>query len=307
MRLAWTLGVLLFWQHVVFAGKPQVASLSSVLTDTVRKIAGDKVEIIEIVKPGMDPHVFDPAPGDIKRISRSSIIFASGLGFEGYLQKLQDAAGRQVRFVIVGDSVKPLILERVESDAHGHSHGHSGSAGIPDPHWWHSISNMKIAGRIVRDALSDLLPAEKQTFHENTKVYLRRLDELSQWARREIARLPARSRILVTSHESLGYFARDYEFKIYPVQGISTLDQPSSQKVRALIEDIKRTGVKAVFADNIENPKVLTELTRETGVEIGGVLYSDSLGEHEADTYESMMRHNIETIVKALAPRATPQ
>jgi zinc/manganese transport system substrate-binding protein len=126
------------------------------------------------------------------------------------------------------------------------------------------------------------------------------LDTLEQDSKLAIAKLPKSRRVLVTSHDALGYFARDYDFTILPVQGISTSDQPSSQKIKNLIGRIKALGVKAIFAENIENPKVLEELTRETGAGIGGVLYADGLGEGQASTYEGMVRHNVTTIVEAL-------
>jgi zinc/manganese transport system substrate-binding protein len=106
--------------------------------------------------------------------------------------------------------------------------------------------------------------------------------------------------VLVTSHDALGYFAKDYGFEILSVQGISTSDQPSSQKVRDLIGRIQEQGVKAIFAESIENPKVLGQITAETGAKMGGVIYADGLGSGDAGTYEGMMRHNVTTIVEAL-------
>ena len=108
------------------------------------------------------------------------------------------------------------------------------------------------------------------------------------------------STVLVTSHDALGYFARDYGFEIHPVRGISTSEQPSSQKVRARIEDIKGQGIKAIFAENIENPKVLEQITKKTGAKPGGTLYADGLGTGPTGTYEGMMRHNVSAIVKSL-------
>jgi zinc/manganese transport system substrate-binding protein len=106
--------------------------------------------------------------------------------------------------------------------------------------------------------------------------------------------------VLVTSHEALGYFAKDNGFEIFAVQGVSTSDQPSSQKVKRLIGEIKARNVRAIFAENIENPKVLEQITNETGAKLGGVLYADGLGNGPAATYEGMMKTNVSTIVEAL-------
>ncbi len=277
------------------AEKLMVASLSTVLSDFARQVGGDRVAVVEILKPGEDPHLFEPGPGDVKTISTAQIVLANGLGFEGYLDKLKAGVGKGPVFVVPGDAVKPLLLDHDHDHGHDHSHSHGA-----DPHWWHSIDNAKIAVREIRDALIKADPAGGVTYRANAKTYMTALDELEKGSKLEVAKLPKARRVLVTSHDALGYFARDYDFTILPVQGISTSDQPSSQKIKDLIGKIKSLGVKAIFAENIENPKVLEELTRETGAKVGGVLYADGLGEGKASTYEGMVRHNVTTIVGAL-------
>ena len=279
-------------------GELAVASLSTVLSDVARNVGGDKISVAEIVKPGIDPHDFQPSPGDIKALSKAKVVLASGLGFESYLDKLRASVGSGPVFVVVGEKITPLMVEEGDHDHEGHDHGHGGK--VTDPHWWHSIANVRIATRVIRDAISAAAPENQAVFEANAKAYLARLDELSKWAKIQIARLPKDRRVLVTSHDALGYFARDYGFEIHPVVGISTSDQPSSKRVRELIQDIKAEGVKAIFAENVENPKVLGEITKETGAVPGGTLYADGLGASEANTYETMMRHNVETIVKGL-------
>lgn len=302
MKLAITAYLAASLLTVHAADKLPVASLSTVLADLAQNIGGDQITLTEIVKPGIDPHEFQPTPGDIAAISHAKVVLASGLGFESYLDKLEAAVGKGPAFLVVGESIKPIMVDE-DHEGHDHDHGaqaHSADGKIPDPHWWHSIANVKIATRAIRDAFIAADPANTATYEANTKAYLSQLDALSQWAKLEIAKLPKNKRILVTSHDALGYFARDYGFEIHPVDGITPGDQPSSQKVRALIEDIKKEGVKAIFAENIENPKVLGEITKETGAKLGGTLYADGLGSKEANTYDSMLRHNITTIVNAL-------
>lgn len=288
----------------VRGGPVEVASLSTVLADVVREVGGDRVAVVEIVKPGTDPHLYEPTPGDIKRISGASLVLASGLGFEGYLDKLKSSVGKGPTFLVAGEAISPLMVN--EQDAHdtgdGNDHGHSHGAGgkYPDPHWWHSIKNVQAVTRQVRDALVAADPDGRTTYDQNARAFDEKLAALAKWVRLQVAAVPKDRRVLVTSHDALGYFARDYGFEIHPVQGISTSDQPSSQKVRALIEDIKGQGVKAIFAENIENPKVLEQITKETGAKPGGILYADGLGTGPADSYEGMMRHNVSAIVKSL-------
>jgi zinc/manganese transport system substrate-binding protein len=207
---------------------------------------------------------------------------------------------------VAGDGICPLYVNG--QDAHdggdGHDHGHHHPTGkngcYADPHWWHSIANVELVACGLRDALIAADPDGRATYEANAKAFTDRLEVLAKWARLQVASLPKDRRILVTSHEALGYFARDYGFEIRPVQGVSTADQPSSQKVRALIRNIQADGVPAIFAENIENPKVLEQITKETGAKLGGVLYSDGLGTGDAGTYEGMVRHNVTTIVSAL-------
>jgi len=281
----------------------QVASLSTVLTEVAQAVGGDKVEVTGIIKPGTDPHAFSPTTGDVKTLSRSKVVLLSGYGMEAaYLTKLEKSVGEGPEFVTIGQFIKPIMVEADhDHHDHGHSHGHSHEGEIvPDPHWWHSIKNVEIATDAVRKAFIKADPANKATYEANAASYQRKLEALAKWAKMEMARLPRDRRILVTSHDAFGYFARDYDFKVLPIAGLSTKDQPSSQKVRTIIEDIKKEGVKAIFVENIENPKVLTEITRETGAKKGGTLYADGLGTGDASTYEGMIRHNYGTIVSAL-------
>jgi len=277
----------------------RVASLSTVMADLARQIGEDRVEVTEIVKAGVDPHIYEPTPGDRKIMAKSQILLASGLGFEGYLEKIRPSFERSsVRLVVGGDVVKPIEAACEEHEGHDHSHGHS--HGATDPHWWHSISNVQAVAALICSAFVDADPEGKASYETNAKKLQARLTALSKWVRLELAVLPKAKRVLVTSHDALGYFAKENGFEIFAVQGISTSDQPSSQKVQRLIEEIKARKVKAIFAENIENPKVLKQITNETGAITGGVLHADGLGSSEAATYEGMMKSNVSTIVEAL-------
>lgn len=271
----------------------KVASLSTVLADIARNVGGDRVDVREIIKPGTDPHLYEPTPGDIKKISNVQMVLASGLGFEPYLDKLRSSLEKSgVIFVVAGSAVKPIAC--MEEDHHDHGHAST------DPHWWHSIANVEAVTMQIRDAFIAADPAGTATFETNAKAFEEKLEALSKWVRIQLAALPKSKRILVTSHDALGYFAKDNGFEILPVQGISTSDQPSSRKVRHLIQEIKDRQVKAIFAENIENPKVLRQITMETGATLGGTLYADGLGTGDAGTYLGMMRSNVTTIVGAL-------
>jgi len=291
--------VFLAWTTFAQAEPLRVASLSTVMADLARDIGAERVEVTEIVKPGVDPHIYEPTPGDRKTMAKSQILLASGLGFEGYLDKIRPSLEKSgVRLVVGGDVVKPIEGGCQEHEGHDHAHGHS--QGTTDPHWWHSISNVQVVAAQICNAFVAADPEGKATYETNNKNLQTRLASLSKWVRMQLAALPKANRVLVTSHDALGYFAKDNGFEIFAVQGVSTSDQPSSQKVKRLIGEIKARKVKAIFAENIENPKVLEQITNETGAKPGGVLYADGLGSGPAGTYEGMMKSNVATIVEAL-------
>jgi ABC-type Zn uptake system ZnuABC Zn-binding protein ZnuA len=265
----------------------KVASLSTITTDIARNVGGDKVKVISIIKPGIDPHEFQPSPSDVKEIETADLVLITGKGIEGYLTKLEDAVGNKAKFVDTGGTIPSLKLEEEGKMAE-------------DPHWWHSIANMKKATAVVEKRFSEADPANKTTYEKNTAAYLAQLEELETWAKTEVSKLPREKRKLVTSHDAFQYFARDFGFKIYAIEGVSTEDEPSSKKITDLIKTVKNKGVKAIFLESIENPKVATTMTKETGAKVGGKLYADGLGENEAATYQDMMRYNITAIVEGL-------
>jgi ABC-type Zn uptake system ZnuABC Zn-binding protein ZnuA len=270
-----------------------IASCSTITAEIAREVGGEHVAVNELLKPNQDPHTFEPTPADLLALGNARLILASGKHMENYTAKLQEAAARGATLLAVGDAVPSLKMKDEESTT-------SKGALIEDPHWWHSIANMKIATNVVRDALVKLDPADTAAFDTNAAAYQSKLDALQAWAKSKIAELPRNERKLVTSHDAFQYFSREFGFTVYPIEGVSTQDEPSSKKVADIIQTIKDSHVKAVFFESIENPKVLGEITRESGAKLGGELYADGLGTGDAATYEGMFRHNVNTIVNAL-------
>jgi zinc/manganese transport system substrate-binding protein len=281
----------------------RISSFSTILTEIAEQVGGSQVTVTAHVTPGTDPHEFQPKPSDLKTVSESQIVLLSAKHMEGYVNKLKEATGGKAAVVEVGDkfpSLKMKADDHDHGDAHakGDDHGHDEL--VDDPHWWHSIANVKRATKVVRDELTKVSPADKATFATNADAYLAKLDALQKWVNNKLAELPRNQRKLVTSHDAFQYFARENGFTIYAIEGISTNDQPSSKKVAELIATIKKQGVKAIFAESFQNPKVLSEITKETGAKLGGELLADGLGEGGTGTFEGMTRHNVSTIVDAL-------
>jgi len=269
----------------------RVSSFSTILTEIVQQVGGDRVAVTAHVKPGIDPHEFEPKPADLKIVGDAQLILLSAKHMESYVGKLKEATGTKGALVEVGNGFASLKMKS-EKDP---------DKVLEDPHWWHSVANTEKAVKIVRDELIKISPADKQMFTDNAAKYLSKLDALEKWVKNELAKLPRDKRKLVTSHDAFQYFARENGFTIHAIEGISSEDQPSSKKVGEIVSAIKTEGVKAIFPESIENPKVLTEITRETGAKVGPPLYADGLGDTpEASTYEAMYKHNVTAIVEAL-------
>ena len=257
----------------------RVSSFSTILTEIVTEVGGEKVAVTGHVKPGMDPHEFEPKPADLKTVSSAQLIIVSARHLESYVEKLSEAAGGKAALLEVGNQLP---------------------GPKDDPHWWHSVGNLRRATRLVRDELIRLRPDARTAFTANAAAYTERLDTLEQWVKAKVAELPKNRRKLVTNHDSFGYFAREFGFEVHPIAGLTQNDQPGSKKVAEIITTIREEGVKAIFSEDIENPKVIRQITRETGAKLGGKLFSDGLGAKPNDTVDAMFRHNVTTIVEAL-------
>ena len=245
--------------------KLRVSSFSTILTELAEQVGGDRVAVTGHVKPGIDPHEYEPKPGDLKVVGEAQVILLSAKHMEGYVGKLKESTGTKGALIEVGDRFGSLPM-KAEDDP---------NKTVEDPHWWHSIENMKSAVVVVRDTFSKADEADAPVFAGNAAKYLARLDALQKWARVELAKLPRDQRKLVTSHDAFQYFAKENGFEIYAIEGISSADQPSSKKVAGIIATIKQKGVRAIFPEKIENPKVLKEITRESGAMMPATFFDD--------------------------------
>jgi len=281
------------------AEKLKIASFSTVLTEIAQQVGADHVDVAGLVKPGQDPHEYQPTPSDLKQAADAKLILLSGKHLEHYLDKVQEATGAKAESLAVGDAL-PSLKMKANPDELQAKPTTDQNGMIDDPHWWNSVANVEKATTIVRDALIKLDPADRADYEKNAKAYLAKLDALGAWAKRKVAELPRDKRKLVTSHDAFHYLAKDYGFTVYAIEGVSTETEPSNRHVAELIDEIKKQHVKAIFLENTLNPKVSTEITKETGAKIGGSLFADGLGEGDGSTYEGMFRHNISTIVDAL-------
>ena len=268
----------------------------SILGDFVKNVGGDRVEVATLVGPNGNAHVYAPSPGDAKKVADAKLVFVNGLGFEGWLERLVKASGTKAPVVVATKGIKPL--ERAGEHDHDHDHDH----GRADPHAWQSVANAKIYVANIRDALIAADPAGKDAYSANAAAYLAKLDALERDVREVIAKIPADRRRVITSHSAFGYFQDAYGVNFTAPQGVSTEAEASAKDVAAIIAQIRKQKVAAVFLENVTDPRLVEQVARETGAKVGGTLYSDALTDDKGDatTYVDLMRHNLRQLASAL-------
>lgn len=286
--------ILLGWSAL--AAEPlRVAVLHPLLGDLARQVGGDRVEVIDLIGPNGDPHHFEAKPDDLRRAEAAKIYLASGMGLEGYLPKVKAIISNKAMLIEVGASLPPIYGSH-DCDDHDHSHDHAHEV---DPHWWHSIDLFRRATGIVAEAMTAAAPDDAAFFKQNAASYRSKLDELERWARREIAKIPRDRRHLATAHAAFNYFCKDFGFIAHPLQGLNREQTPAPAELAALVGDLRANHVAAIFPEKESNPKILGTLTNDTGIRLGDPLIADGTG---GFGYSAMYRHNVEAIVKGLAP-----
>ncbi len=280
--------------------KIPVIATFSILGDFVSQVGGDRVAVQTLVGPGGDAHVYNPKPSDAKALASAKVIFTNGLKFEGWINRLVKASGTKAPVVEATKGIEPLKSEEEHGHGHGHSHGHD--HGDFDPHAWQSVANAKVYVANVRDALIAADPAGTETYTANATRYLAELDALEAEVKATLARVPAEARKVITAHDAFGYYEAAYGVEFLAPQGVSTEAEATARQVARLITQIKKEGVKAVFVENISNPKLIERIAAETGAKIGGELYSDALSAASgpAATYIDMVRHNTNALAAAM-------
>ena len=274
---------------------PVVASFS-IIGDIVKNVGAERVDVKSIVGPNGDAHVYSPSPADAKTVADAKVIFTNGLGFEGWLGRLIKSSNTKAPNIVVSKGVKSRKI------AHSHGHGHGHDHGDGDPHAWQSVPNVKIYVANIRNGLIAADPAGKAAYEANTAAYLEKLDALDRDVRETIAKIPPERRKIITTHAAFGYFEDAYGMDFIAPQGVSTDSEASARDVARIIQQIRKQKIPAVVLENISDSRLLKRIADETGVKVGGTLYSDALTDEKGDapTYIDLIRHNIRTLSAAL-------
>ena len=262
-----------------------VVASFSILGDFVKNVGGDKVNVTTLVGPNGDVHVYTPAPDDARKVAAARLLIVNGLGLEGWLPRLLQAAGSKATIVVASKGIEPLEV---------------GSA--TDPHAWQSVANAKIDVANIRDALVAADPADAEIFRSNAARYLSELDTLDAEVRAAVAGIPPERRKVISTHDAFGYFAKAYGIAFIAPIGVSTESEPSARDVAGIIAQVKAGKIPAVFLENMSDPRLIRQIASETDAKVGGTLFSDALTDEKGDapTYIALVRHNIKALTSAL-------
>ncbi|RWL94469.1 MAG: metal ABC transporter substrate-binding protein [Mesorhizobium sp.] len=282
-----------------FAAPLKVVASFTVIADFAKNVGGDRVDITTIVGPDGDAHVYEPSPADAVAMAKADVVLVNGLHFEGFLQRLVDASATKAAIVTLTKGVTPIDFKPEFADADA-----TEGAGktVTDPHAFQSIANAKIYVKNIADAFCAADSAGCDGYKANAAAYTMKLDALEGEVKAAIQSIPPEKRVVITSHDAFGYFEHEYGLTFLAPQGISTDSEPSAADVAKLVEQVKQDKAAAIFIENITNPRLVEQIAGETGIKVGGTLYSDALSGSDgpASTYIDMMHNNITQIKGAI-------
>lgn len=277
--------------------KIHIVATTTMLADLAENIGGDTVSVEWLMGPGIDPHLYQASAGDVARIQGADVILYNGLHLEGKMDEIFASLDNQDKIVIcIEDGLNANNLLPSEDDEN-----------LFDPHIWFDVTLWQEAASYVTESLSEAYPHNANIYEENLQNYMQELDELDAYIFDKISELPEEKRVLITAHDAFAYFGNRYGFTVMGLQGISTEAEVGTYDLINLAEFITENEIKAIFLESSVPPRTIEALqaavhSRGFEVEIGGELYSDSLGDVESgtETYILTFKANVNTIVDAL-------
>lgn len=272
-------------------GKPHVLASTSILADIAQNVAGDRIKVDSLLPLGVDPHAYQPRPADAAKVAESTVLILNGANYEQFIKPILDNAGGQRLVIDASAGLTPR-------SANGTS-----EHGAADPHFWLDPNLVVKYVENIRDGLSTADPEGSDIYRANAEAYIKQLKELDAWIQSQVDTLTPEKKDLVTNHESLGYFADRYKFKVVGevIPSLSSEASPSAQEMTALVEKIRSSNAQAIFLDAMDNPKLAEQIAKEAAVKVINDLHLESLTlpDGVAPTYIEMMRFNTSRIVEA--------
>ncbi len=264
----------------------RVVASFSILADMARELAPAGVQVTALVGPDADAHVYEPSPADGRRLAQADLVLINGLKFEGWIERMVKVSGYRGPVTVASQGIQPR------------SGGHHDA----DPHAWQDLALARRYVATISAAFAQRWPDRRDEIVARNADYVTRIDQLDARVREWLGAVPRDQRRVITSHDAFGYFGAAYGVDFLAPQGWNTHSEPSAAAVARLIRQIRRDGVRALFIENISDPRLVERIAREGNVRIGGTLYSDALSGPggPAATYLKMFEHNARSLASAL-------
>ena len=277
----------------------RVVATFSILGDLVQQVGGQRVAVQTLVGLGGDAHVFQPTPTHARQVGQAQLVVSNGLGYEGWMPRLLQSTGYKGPQVIATKGVRPIEGGRDHDHDHDHDHGHD------DPHAWQSVPNAIVYVANIADGLCAADAAGCADYRTGAARTTDALKKLDAEIRAAWASIPLPERKVITSHAAYAYYGQAYGVRFLSPQGVSTESEASAKGVAQLVRQIRRDDIRALFIENVSDPRLIQQIARETGLKPAGRLFSDSLTPPGggAPTYVDMMRANTLALVRAVAGR----
>jgi zinc/manganese transport system substrate-binding protein len=255
----------------------------SILEDIVREVGGSDIAVASLIGRDANEHVFEPSPDQVRLLAQAQLFVVNGLGLEGWLTRLVQSARYRGPVVVAAEGIIPITTTEAGQ-----------TATSPDPHAWQDVQNGVVYAENIARALASTDPGHAAAYQQRSVHYRAELEALDRKVRETMAALPAEKRRVITSHDAFAYYGRAYGITFLAPEGINTESEPSAKTVAALIRQIRREGIRALFLENISDPRLMQEIARETGASLGPPLYSDALSgpDGPAPTYIRMIEYN---------------
>lgn len=286
--------------------KPVAVATFSILADLTQRVAGDHARVLALVGPNGDAHVFEPGPKESAELAEADLLVANGLGFEPWLQRLEDASGFKGKVVLASDDVTPLAGEdehEHEGEAHEEEHedeGHHHEGA--DPHAFQDLANAQLYVANIAKGLSEVAPSHAADFKANADTLIAEIAALDRQLKADFGAIPQDKRRVLTSHDAFHYFGRAYGIAFVSVQGLSTEAEPTADDLVKVVRQARDGHLSAIFLENMSDPRLAETVARESGVRVGGELYADALSDPSgpAPDYLSLIRHNARQLLAAM-------
>lgn len=288
LPLSLAIGAMLI-SPLTMAKTVDVVASFTVLADIVKQVGGDHVNVKSLVQPNGDPHTFEPTPQDSQALAKANVVFVSGLGMEGWMDRLISASGYKGTIVVASNGVN---TRKMEEDGKT----------VTDPHAWNSMHNGVIYATNVMNALIKADPEDAADIRKSGESYIQQLEKLDSWAKTEFASVPKSKRKVLTSHDAFGYFGQRYGVSFLAPVGFSTEAEASASDVASIIKQLKAEHIKTYFMENQTDPRLVKQIASETGAQPGGELYPEALSEANgpAATYVAAFKHNVDIMLQSM-------